>query len=343
MIKRLLMLVGVFGILVGSQVIPVSAGNGAPQPPTVIPYGQGFTVMYADASRPLRDDISSTWGQSGWIDSSITPFPGTNYTIPRHQYFASNIDIAKLADTEYMLEQASPGSGLWCHSASNPTVWSGLTSSPSLIFNNSLAIGTPGSTQGYGLDGAAHIFILLVDTSGYVYVTDLQDTNNCPTTINITSWNSFTTNYSLAAAPVSKGVGANVQAFAINANVTVEWATHELATTSYGAWTVIPNGVATSNPSVITLFNSDGSLLSERVYVRGTDNKLYEANRSSAYGTWSGWASLDGNITTGPGCASDGVSKVMCAAMGTNGHLYYRHVVYGQAWSGWLDMGLPQA
>ncbi len=66
------------------------------------------------------------------------------------------------------------------------------------------------------------------------------------------------------------------------------------------------------------------------VFVRGTDNQLYQRTWS---GSWGGWSSLGGTLTTGPDASSWGVGEMDVVVASSGGVLWYRR--YNNGWGTW--------
>ena len=77
------------------------------------------------------------------------------------------------------------------------------------------------------------------------------------------------------------------------------------------------------------------------VFGRGTDNALWW-NHQATGGTWSGWQSLGGVITSQPGAAAGataGFGPLIALARGSDGAVWYRVRGSGGGWSGWKSLG----
>jgi hypothetical protein len=73
------------------------------------------------------------------------------------------------------------------------------------------------------------------------------------------------------------------------------------------------------------------------VFVRGTDNRIYQ--RSSNNGTWTpNWVSLGGIVTSSPTVTSTAVNRLTLAARGTDGAVWVQ-TWNGSAWTGWVSAG----
>jgi hypothetical protein len=75
------------------------------------------------------------------------------------------------------------------------------------------------------------------------------------------------------------------------------------------------------------------------VFVRGTDNKLWQRTRTSA-GGWSGWTDLGGILVDSPAAATDANGNITVAVRGIDDQVYQRAFV-GGSWSGWTRLGGP--
>ena len=77
------------------------------------------------------------------------------------------------------------------------------------------------------------------------------------------------------------------------------------------------------------------------VFGRGTDNALWWTHQGGS-GAWSGWQSLGGVLTSGPGAAAGvtvGFGPVAAFARGTDGAMWYRVQGPGGGWSAWRSLG----
>jgi peroxiredoxin len=70
------------------------------------------------------------------------------------------------------------------------------------------------------------------------------------------------------------------------------------------------------------------------VFVEGTDSALWHRSHS---GTWSGWESLGGRLTSSPGATSPGSSMIDVFVRGTDGALWWKN--YNGEWQGWTSIG----
>jgi hypothetical protein len=71
------------------------------------------------------------------------------------------------------------------------------------------------------------------------------------------------------------------------------------------------------------------------VVARGADGAIYE--RHLAGSTWTSWASIGGQATSGPAAAAYGDS-IQVFALGTDGAVW-QNVLRASAWSGWTSLG----
>ena len=87
--------------------------------------------------------------------------------------------------------------------------------------------------------------------------------------------------------------------------------------------------------------NSDGSLKQENVFWRGADDNALWTMSSTDGINFSAPSSLGGVLTSGPGCAGFADSQVLCAVIGTDGHIWTRLGLASSGWLSWQDMGTP--
>jgi peroxiredoxin len=73
------------------------------------------------------------------------------------------------------------------------------------------------------------------------------------------------------------------------------------------------------------------------LFVQGTDGALWHKGGT---GTWSGWQSLGGKLTSSPAATSPGNNLIDVFARGTDGAVWYKDWD-GTAWSSWQSLGGP--
>lgn len=129
-----------------------------------------------------------------------------------------------------------------------------------------------------------------------------------------------------AAAEVSSG---NLNVFGVGLDGNFYYNNKNLNTGVWSGWNWAfgpPSGGASSDPAAVQTGGGKTYL-----FVRGSDNSMRVNIRSSG-GTWSGWNSIGGNCTSGPGAATDGGSGVRVYCRGVDGAI---HEQSGEPWSGW--------
>jgi acylphosphatase len=94
-------------------------------------------------------------------------------------------------------------------------------------------------------------------------------------------------------------------------------------------------GVLTSDPAVAR--NRDGRL---EVFVRGTDNALYNIWQTAANNGWSGFGGLGGVLTTEPSVISNLDGRLEVFVRGTDNALWHIwQTAASNGWSGWHSLG----
>jgi peroxiredoxin len=71
------------------------------------------------------------------------------------------------------------------------------------------------------------------------------------------------------------------------------------------------------------------------IFVQGTDGALWHKGYD---GTWSGWQSLGGKLTSAPAATSPGNNLIDVFVRGTDGAVWYKDWD-GTSWSGWQSLG----
>jgi C1A family cysteine protease len=100
---------------------------------------------------------------------------------------------------------------------------------------------------------------------------------------------------------------------------------------AWGAWTNLGGKIpAGTSPAACSWGASR-----EDLFVQGTNGALYQ---NTWTGTWSGWTSLGGSITSSPAATSPASGVIDAFARGTNGALYTKHYL-GGTWGAWTNLG----
>jgi subtilisin family serine protease len=100
---------------------------------------------------------------------------------------------------------------------------------------------------------------------------------------------------------------------------------------TWGAWTNLGGQIpAGTSPAACSWGASR-----EGLFVQGTNGALYQ---NTWTGTWSGWTSLGGSITSSPAATSPTSGVMDVFARGTTGALYQKHYS-GGTWGAWTNLG----
>lgn len=102
------------------------------------------------------------------------------------------------------------------------------------------------------------------------------------------------------------------------------------------AWIALGSSMkvdATTNPDAISI---DGTRLD--VFARGSDDELYQITSSDGGGTWGGWESLGGVLTSAPTVASWGSNRMDVLVRGADYAIWHR-AWNGIGWTNWGSIG----
>lgn len=131
-------------------------------------------------------------------------------------------------------------------------------------------------------------------------------------------------------AAVSLGPG-NVQLFARGGDGQILH--RQLSGGAWSTWAAVPGLEAGSGPAA-TVFGTTIYL-----FARGSDGAAWQ-NILPLGGTWSGWVSLGGQITSAPAAGTRvGNGTVDLFGRGTDNGLYHRALIPGQGWTPWEAVG----
>ncbi len=102
---------------------------------------------------------------------------------------------------------------------------------------------------------------------------------------------------------------------------------------SWGAWTSLGGQIASGTGPAA--YSSGAGHLD--VFVEGTNGALWH---KSYTGTWSGWQSLGGSLTSSPAATSTSAGVIDVFARGTNGAIWQKTTTNGGgSWSNWASLG----
>jgi hypothetical protein len=97
-------------------------------------------------------------------------------------------------------------------------------------------------------------------------------------------------------------------------------------------------GHLAGGPAVTLETGHSGTIGRLDIFGRGTDNALWW-NHETSYGTWTGWRSLGGSLTSKPSAATDEAGGLISVFVrGTNGAIYCR-TRSASGWSPWRYRG----
>jgi hypothetical protein len=112
---------------------------------------------------------------------------------------------------------------------------------------------------------------------------------------------------------------------------------YERRITASGAteWTSIPNGFTNAGPAAV--ITPDGT---RHLFVRGTNNKLYYANRGADAAAWSTWANLGGTLYSGPTVTLRPSGGLAVFVRGAGNKIYgnYGGGTLGSGWTGFQQV-----
>jgi thiol-disulfide isomerase/thioredoxin len=142
------------------------------------------------------------------------------------------------------------------------------------------------------------------------------------------SWTSLGGSLTSSPAAVSPSAGV-MDVFA--RDTTGALYTKHYSGSTWGAWTNLGGKIpAGTSPAACSWGASR-----EDVFVQGNNGALYQ---NTWTGTWSGWTSLGGSITSSPAAVSPTSGVIDAFARGTTGALYTKHYS-GGAWGAWTNLG----
>ena len=144
-----------------------------------------------------------------------------------------------------------------------------------------------------------------------------------------TDWESLGGN--ATSGPAAVGFGSEVWVFARGVDGQIRYT--RLSSGGWSDWTTIP-GFATSAPAV-TARRGGRSLID--LVIRGGDNAFYHQAYLPDTG-WTGFAWIEGNLTSGPAINSQSAEILNIWGRGTDGTLMQRSWT-GTGWSMWSSLG----
>ncbi|MGZ4923258.1 MAG: hypothetical protein ACXV5H_04715, partial [Halobacteriota archaeon] len=137
----------------------------------------------------------------------------------------------------------------------------------------------------------------------------------------------------LSSSPgVTSQTSGSIDVFAQGTDAAVWQRTY--ANTTWGNWKGLSGALASgSGPAASSWGNGRLNL-----FVQGTDNVLWH---KSYTGTWSGWQSLGGALSSSPAAAASGGNRIDVFVRGTDNGLWEK--AYNGGWGGWTSVGgIPQ-